>query len=115
MLAPITATTASFFCGQNRDGFGGYRQSWFQTRYDDLRRANVVNYEMEAATVLTLSSLFRLRAGAVFTVIGNRETNEFSYEGIEKSIEAASLAAVILRVWDEKKKENNKKYYFPSL
>lgn len=111
----ITATTASFFCGQNRDGFGGYRQSWFQTRYDDLRRANVVNYEMEAATVLTLSSLFRLRAGAVFTVIGNRETNEFSYEGIEKSIEAASLAAVILSRWDEKKKENNKKYYFPSL
>ncbi|MDY0235629.1 MAG: nucleoside phosphorylase [Gudongella sp.] len=111
----ITATTASFFCGQNRDGFGGYRQSWFETRYEDLRRANVINYEMEAATVLTLANLFKLRAGAVFTAIGNRVTNEFSYEGIDKSIQVASLAAVILDGWDKKKKEKGKKYYYPSL
>lgn len=111
----ITATTASFFCGQNRDGYGGYRQSWFQDRYEDLRAANVVNYEMEAATVLTLSSLFRIRAGAIFTVIGNRVTDEFSYEGVEKSIEAASLAATILHNWDQKKKDKNKRYYFPSI
>lgn len=111
----ITATAASFFCGQNRDGFGGYRQSWFEDRYEDLKAANVVNYEMEAATVLTLSSLFKIKAGAIFTVIGNRETNEFSYDGIEKSITASTEAATILKEWDRLKKSKNKTYWYPSL
>ena len=98
----ITATAASFFCGQNRPGYGGYRQSWFEERYQDLRAANILNYEMEAATVLTLSSLFKLKAGTIFTVIGNRETDEFIYiyGNIEKSIEAATEAALILNLCD---------------
>lgn len=111
----ITATAASFFCGQNRPGFGGYRQSWFDDRYQDLRAANVLNYEMEAATVLTLSSLFKIKAGAIFAVIGNRVTDEFVYGGVEKSIEAATEAAVILHEWEQLKKENNKTYWHPSL
>jgi len=64
-----------------------------------------------ATTVLTLANLFKLRAGVVFTTIGNRVTNEFSYEGIDKSIQVACLAAVILDGWDKKKKE---KYIIPS-
>jgi uridine phosphorylase len=111
----ITATAASFFCGQNRPGFGGYRQSWFEDRYQDLRAANVVNYEMEAATVLTLSSLFKIKAGAIFAVIGNRVTDEFVYGGVEKSIAAATEAAIILNEWDQLKKANNKTYWHPSL
>jgi uridine phosphorylase len=111
----ITATTASFFCGQNRPGYGGYRQSWFESRYQDLVAANVVNYEMEAATVLTLSSLFKLKAGAIFAVIGNRATNEFVYGGVEKSIEVANEAAYILYKWNELKKAKNKEYWYPSL
>lgn len=111
----ITATAASFFCGQNRDGFGNYRQSWFQSRYEDLRAANVLNYEMEAATVLTLSSLFKIKAGAIFTVIGNRVTNEFENSGSAKSIAAATEAAIILKEWERLKKERNKEYWYPSL
>ena len=111
----ITATAASFFCGQNRDGFGNYRQSWFQSRYEDLRAANVLNYEMEAATVLTLSSLFKIKAGAIFTVIGNRVTNEFENSGSTKSIAAATEAAIILKEWERLKKERNKEYWYPSL
>jgi uridine phosphorylase len=111
----ITATTASFFCGQNRPGFGGYRQSWFEDRYQDLRAANVINYEMEAATVLTLSSLFKIKAGAIFAVVGNRVTDEFVYGGVEKSIEAATEAAVILDKWQKLKEKNNKEYWYPSL
>ncbi len=111
----ITATAASFFCGQNRPGFGGYRQSWFETRMKDLMAANVVNYEMEAATVLTLANLFRLRAGAVFAVIGNRVTDEFTYGGIEKSNEVANEAAHILHKWEQTKRAKNKTYWYPSL
>ena len=111
----ITATAASFFCGQNRPGFGGYRQSWFEDRYQDLRAANVVNYEMEAATVLTLSSLFKIKAGAIFAVIGNRVTDEFVYGGVENSIAAATEAAIILDEWEQLKKANNKTYWHPSL
>jgi uridine phosphorylase len=111
----ITATTASFFCGQNRTGFGGYRQSWFETRYEDLRSAGVLNYEMETATVLTLASLFKIKAGAIFTVLGNRVRNEMIYGSIDKSVKAANEAALILHSWENKTKEKNKKYWFPSL
>ncbi|HCX04150.1 MAG: hypothetical protein H0S78_09625 [Tissierellales bacterium] len=70
---------------------------------------------MEAATVLTLSSLFKIKAGAIFAVVGNRVTDEFVYGGVEKSIEAATEAAVILDKWQKLKEKNNKEYWYPSL
>lgn len=111
----ITATSSSFFCGQNRKGYGGYYQSWMQTRHEDLRAAGVLNYEMEAATILTLSGLFSLKAGAVYAVIGNRETDKFIYGGIERSINVANEAAFLLHQWRERRKEKGKQYWFPSL
>ena len=38
----------------------------------DLRRAGVLNLEMEAATVFTISGLYGFRAGAVFAVVAHR-------------------------------------------
>lgn len=113
----LAHTSASFFCGQSRPGFGGYSQSWTPRILEDARRAGVLNFEMEAGTVLTLGSLFRLRAGAVFNVVANRVRDEFSYkgEGIRRAAAVSSEAVKILSGWDEAKKKAGKKYFYPSL
>ena len=72
---------------------------------------------MEAATVFTISSLYKMRAGAIFAVIANRVRNDFSYnkDTVDKNIEVANLALQILYSWDLKKKVKNKKNIYPSL
>ncbi len=47
---------------------GGYWPSHLETRIRDLRAAGVLNCEMEAGVILTLSSLFGRRAGCVCIV-----------------------------------------------
>jgi len=72
---------------------------------------------MEAATVFTISSLYKIRAGAIFTVVANRVDNSFKYDGssVENNIEVANLAMEILWDWEKKKKASGKNYFFPSL
>jgi len=97
----ITATTDSFYCGQARLGFKGYKQSLIDDLIPDLRAANVYNFEMEAATIFTLASLFGLRAGAVCAVFANRVTDEFKVVGEEEAGKTATEAVKILHEWDE--------------
>jgi len=113
----LAYTSASFFCGQGRPGFNDYRQSWMNTILDDMQKAGVLNFEMEAATVLTLSNLFGLRAGAVFSVVANRVKDEFAYKktAVEQSVAVSTEAVKILAQWDELKKNSGKKYFYPSL
>jgi len=112
----ITASTDSFYLGQGRPGFRDYTQSWAQALYEDLRRAGVLNFEMESATIFTLSNIYGARAGTVCAVIANRITNEFrAGEGVDRAISVANEAVRILHEWDRKKKEKGKKYFFPSL
>ncbi len=111
----VTCSTASWYCGQGRPGFGGYEQSFFEDKIDDLRRANVLNFEMDAGTLFTLAGLYGLRAGAVCTVFANRVTDEFVITGIEDSIRTANLAIQILAEWDARKESNGKRYWYPSL
>ncbi len=113
--AGITATTASFFCGQNRPAFSGFRQSWQKTRHEDLIAAKVLNYEQEAATLLTLAGLFGLKAGAISVVIANRATDDFVYGGIEKCVQAGNEAAHILHRWNEERLAKNKNRWYPSI
>ncbi len=47
---------------------GGYWPSHLETRIRDMRAAGVLNCEMEAGVVLTLSALFGLRAGCICVV-----------------------------------------------
>jgi len=113
----IGYTAASFFCGQGRPGYKGYSQSFMKTLVSDMQAAGVLNFEMEAATVLTISSLYNLRAGPIFTVVANRVDNSFKYtdKTVDHSIEVANLAMKNLYNWDMKKEANGKKYFFPSL
>lgn len=100
----VSASTDSFYAGQGREGFEGY-QSPDQTLYEELRNANVQNFEMEASAICTLASVYGLRAGAVCTVYANRTTDEFRVEGQSRATKTASLAVALLDRMDEVKRE----------
>jgi uridine phosphorylase len=92
----VTCSTDSFYAGQARSGFDGFGAMDAQERLEELRAAGVLNFEMEASAILTLASIYGLRAGAVCAVYANRVTGEFRTEGQRKAAETASLAAAIL-------------------
>jgi len=59
----IGATTASFYVGQGRVGFGGYKRSSTDSLIPDLQQARVLNFEMEAAALFTLCRLYGCAPG----------------------------------------------------
>ncbi|NYT04047.1 MAG: nucleoside phosphorylase [Candidatus Methanofastidiosa archaeon] len=111
----IGASRDTFYGGQERPSFGDYHQFFMNNLIDDLEKANVLNLEMEASTVFTLSSLFGLRAGAILAVFGNRKTQEFKVKGEEEAAKATLESIKILSDWDKIKENNKKKYLYPSL
>ncbi len=111
----ITASTDSFYLGQGRPGLNNYFPSFARNIIDDLRQANVTNFEMEAATLYTLASIYGLRAGCVCSVFANRVTNEFGTKGEREAAMVASEAVKILHEWDGEKEKAGKKVWFPGL
>ncbi|MEF8843599.1 MAG: nucleoside phosphorylase [Haloarculaceae archaeon] len=101
----LTCSTDSFYAGQGRPGFGGFEAAGTEDLVDELREAGVVNFEMEAAAILTLANLYGLRGGAVCTVYANRVTGEFRTEGERRAGRCASLAAKLLDEMDVVKAE----------
>jgi uridine phosphorylase len=76
----------------------------------------VTNFEMEAATIFTLTSLFNLRGGAACVVIADRFRNEFKPEGADQTLAQVGAEAVVaLAEMDERKQRAGKLWYFPSL
>ena len=123
----ITKSGDSLYAGM---AFGGYQQSWMKNVEADFIRSNVVSAEMEASTIFTLASLFRLRAGSVCSIIdlvmaddGQKPAHDLSVEEafqpkpefILRSCRCAVEAVKILDKWDRDKKARSKKNWFPSL
>ena len=69
----ITASTDTFYAGQGRPGFKDYLPSHKNHILEDLQKANVKNFEMEAASLFTLAGIFNVMAGAVCVVITERK------------------------------------------
>ncbi|EEX49374.1 MULTISPECIES: nucleoside phosphorylase [Jonquetella] len=111
----VTCSTASFYAGQARPGFGGFKTSSTEHLISDLTAMGVLNFEMEAATLFTLCSLFGLRSGCVCTAIANRVTGQLIETGIEKSVAAANEALLILAGRDEICRRENKPYWHGGL
>ncbi|MDS0281718.1 nucleoside phosphorylase [Haloarcula onubensis] len=111
----ITCSTDSFYAGQSRPGFDGFEARDSEANIDELRDAGVVNFEMEAASILTLASIYGLRAGAVCTVYANRETGEFRTEGEAKAAKCASLAVTYLERMDEAVEEADADHWHAGL
>lgn len=75
--AGITCSSDTFYPGQERfDSYSGYVPRQFQGATEEWRRLQVLNYEMEAATLLTICSALGLRGGCVEGVIVNRTAGE---------------------------------------
>ncbi len=111
----ITASTDSFYLGQGRPGYGGYQQSFSKLLLDDLRRAKVLNFEMEASAIFTVANLYGLRAGSIAIVFANRITDEFEVVDQISVAKVANEAVKILYEWDNTKREKRKKHFHPSL
>jgi len=111
----ITASTDSFYLGQSRPGYEGYEQSFSKNILHDLRRAKVLNFEMEASAIFTVANLYGLRAGSIAVVFANRITDEFEIVSQEIVSKVANEAVKILHEWDEIKNRERKIYLYPSL
>lgn len=103
----LSASTDSFYAGQDREGFDGYRSPDGRSLYEELQNARVMNFEMEASAICTLANVFGLRAGAVCTVYANRTTDEFRVEGQSRAAKTATLAVALLAQMDETKRKAN--------
>ncbi|QLG27010.1 nucleoside phosphorylase [Halorarum halophilum] len=101
----LTMSADSFYAGQGRPGFEGFRAAGSEELVDELREANVKNIEMEASAIMTIATVYGLRAGAVCAVYANRVTGEFRTEGESRAVECASLAAALLARMDRVKAE----------
>jgi uridine phosphorylase len=102
----LTASTDSFYAGQSREGFGGFTARGAEERIAELRRAGVLNFEMEASAILTLANVYGLRAGAVCTVYADRTTGEFEVVGERRAARTASLAVSMLSEMDDRVAES---------
>jgi uridine phosphorylase len=111
----ITASTDAFYVGEGRKGYQGYALSNFENILPDLKKARVLNLEMENAALFVLGNLYGLRTGAICAVFDNITTNKWKVKGEEKVGRVASEAVVILNKWDKIKERKNKKYFYPSL
>ena len=75
--AGVSASCDTFYPGQERyDSYSGYVPRRFQGATEEWRRLHVLNYEMESATVLTLTAAMGLRGGCIAGVILNRANGE---------------------------------------
>jgi uridine phosphorylase len=101
-----TASTDSFYAGQAREGFEGFRARGSDELLAELQDAGVLNVEMEASAILTLANLYGLRAGAVCTVFADRTTGEFRTEGEARAARTASRAVSLLATMDERVAES---------
>ena len=111
----VTCSTDSFYAGQSRPGFEGFEARDSEANIEELRDAGVVNFEMEAASILTLASIYGLRAGAVCTVYANRETGEFRTEGEAKAAKCASLAVTYLERMDDAVEKSDSAHWHAGL
>ncbi|MFB6081477.1 MAG: nucleoside phosphorylase [Halanaeroarchaeum sp.] len=111
----LTMSADSFYAGQGRPGFEGFEAATSEGLVEELQNANVKNIEMEASAILTLATVYGLRAGAVCSVYANRVTGEFAAEGDERAAEVASLAVALLARMDERKREAGADHWHAGL
>ena len=78
----ITASSDTFYPGQERyDSFTHYVPRALQGSLEEWRQLNVLNYEMESATLFTLANAFGLHAACFCQVVANRIKSEAVDQG----------------------------------
>ena len=60
-----------------------------------MKKAGVKNFEMEGSCLLTLGSLFNIRAGVICVVVADRVRNEFKItDQMEKDVALVACEAI---------------------
>lgn len=96
-------TTGSFYAGQGRTAFGGYVSAEGQAIFEEMRRAGMLNFEMEGAALFTLCRIAGIRCGAVCAVIAHRTRGAWNAQGgVERACLVAADAVASLAAWDER-------------
>ncbi|MEO2268442.1 uridine phosphorylase [Pseudoalteromonas pernae] len=91
----ITASSDTFYPGQERyDTHSGYVPQHLQGSMKQWQALNVMNYEMESATLLTMCSALGLKAACIAGVLVNRCDQEIPAVDIQ-AIEQRSITQVI--------------------
>lgn len=92
----ITASSDTFYPGQERyDTVAGRVTTRFRGSLDEWRALNVLNYEMESATLFTMCAANGWRAGCVAGVLVNRNEEETPDESAAAAVEHTSVAIVV--------------------
>ncbi len=92
----ITASSDTFYPGQERyDTVAGSVVERFRGSLAEWQRLNVLNYEMESATLLTMCAANGWRAGCVAGVLMNRADAELPSAEVADQVEHNSISVVI--------------------
>lgn len=91
----ITCSSATFYPGQERsDSFSQYILRELRGTKSEWQGLGVLNYEMEAATLLTMCSALGLRAGCVCGVVDTPAQEQITSESLQRAEHNAIQVAV---------------------
>lgn len=92
----ITASSDTFYPGQERyDTYSGKVWKGYQGSLKQWQELNVMNFEMESATLFTMCNALGLRAGMLSGVIVNRTQQEIPNEATIHATEQKSVEAMV--------------------
>lgn len=91
----VTASSDTFYPGEERlDSFREYKLRRFRGATDEWKALGVLNYEMESATVLTLTASMGLKGGCVTGVVNKGSTGKITGTALKIGERSAVRAAV---------------------
>jgi len=86
----IGASIGSYYAGQGRPVLG--KKFFDEKLIENYQKLNILNLEMEAETIITLSNIFGVLSGAICAVHGNRVTDEWLHEFLPAQREMCNIA-----------------------
>lgn len=93
----LTASADTFYEGQERSDSSAnpHLLRRHQGMIEEYRHLNILNFEMEAGTLLTMAGVYGFRAGCVCAVVARRtEKEDVLLEGKDEAVEKAIRVAV---------------------
>jgi len=92
----VTASSDTFYPGQERyDTVSGRVARRFRGSLQEWQDLGVLNYEMEAATLFTMSAALGLRSGCVAGVLVNRTRDETPADDAAERVDAVTVGVVV--------------------
>ena len=113
----LTASTDSFFAGQNNPLPAPLAPLAAAPVADTMRALGVATFEMEAAALFVLGRLLGRRCGSICSVESNRATGERRAvpDAIRAAARAASRAVTLLAAWDARRERTGRRYVSATL